>query len=114
MATPAAIVSSRSAGPAGCSTTETYSPAPGGDDQLRPTRPRPSDWAFAATTNPSGTPASAAAMATSLVEPTSSCQERWVPNGPILDAPRASASVTSEGAVVETNHGGTEGTEDIL
>src|SRR4030095_786340 len=114
IATPAAIVSNRSAGPAGRSTTETYSPAPGGDDQLRPTRPRPRDWAFAATTKPSRMPASAAPMAMSLVEPTSSCQERRVPNGPSRDPARPSASVISDGAFFVTNPGGAEGTEKFF
>src|SRR5690349_16769845 len=104
------MVRSRSAASAGRSTTETYSPAPGGDDQLRPTRPRPVDCVFATTTSPSDAPPAAAAAAISLVEPTSSCQERCVANGPSLAPARASASVISGGAVVEASPGGTEDT----
>ena len=37
----------------GRSTAETYRPAPAGDDQLRPCRPRPADCASATTTQPS-------------------------------------------------------------
>src|SRR5258705_13417922 len=75
-ATPAAIVTSGSASCDGRRIAETYKPAPGGDAHLRPSRPRPDDWAFAATTKPSGAPCSAAAIAMSLVDATCSCQER--------------------------------------
>src|SRR5712691_12290938 len=67
-ATPAAIVTRGSASRAGRRITDTYRPAPGGDAQLRPNRPRPDDCAFAAMTQPSGAPPSATDAATSLVE----------------------------------------------
>lgn len=95
-ATPAAIVISESAARDGCRMTDTYNPAPGGDDQRRPRRPRPDDWALAAMTTPSGAPFVAAANARSFVEPTSSCHERSVKE-PSREPMRANAWRMSSG-----------------
>src|SRR5580765_2893037 len=96
-ATPAAIVTSGSASRDGRRMAETYKPAPGGDAQLRPNRPRPDDCAFAATTHPSGAPSSASDAAASLVEPTSSYQTIRCWNGPSRSPVLASASAMSPG-----------------
>ena len=48
---------------------DTYSPAPGGENQLRPFRPRPAVWASATTTVPSAAPARAKSAAMSFVDP---------------------------------------------
>ena len=75
-ATPAASVSSSVArigstrARAGVSTTDTYSPLPGGENQVCPRRPRPAVCSSATTTAPSLSPVAAIDAATSLVDPT--------------------------------------------
>src|SRR5204863_6784639 len=101
-ATPAAIVTSGRASRDGRRIAETYKPAPGGDAQLRPSRPRPEDCAFAATTHPSGAPPSASDAAASLVEPTSSYQKSRCSNGPSRWPVLASASAMSSGTASGT------------
>ena len=74
-ATPAASVSNAVARSGvrtardGARSTDTYSPAPGGENQTRPRRPRPAVCVSAMTTAPSWSPLLASAEATSLVDP---------------------------------------------
>ena len=62
--------------PPGRSSTLTVSPEPGGDTQLRPSRPRPASWCSATSTVRSGAPAAAAASRSALVEPVRSTTSR--------------------------------------
>ena len=55
--------------PSGRSSTLTVSPEPGGETQLRASRPRPASWCSAMSTVRSGAPAAAAASRSALVEP---------------------------------------------
>ena len=59
---------------AGRTITDTYKPAPGGENQTRPCRPRPAVCISATTVVPSSAPASARRAATSLVEAVDSSQ----------------------------------------
>src|SRR4051812_50126914 len=54
-------------GGAGRSNTEKVRPAPAGDTQLRPSRPRPPDCSSATSTGPAGAPVAAAARRSALV-----------------------------------------------
>ena len=55
--------------PSGRSSTLTVSPDPGGETQLRASRPRPASWCSATSTVRSGAPAAAAASRSAFVEP---------------------------------------------
>jgi hypothetical protein len=78
MATPAATVSNvvarRGSTPAraGARTVETYNPLPGGENHVRPRRPRPDVWAPATTTVPSVAIDAASSFVDPMVEKNSS------------------------------------------
>src|SRR6185295_547544 len=65
---------------AGRTITDRYRPSPGGEDQLRPRRPRPAVCSPANTQVPSGAPDAAISFAASLVEATLSNRKMVEPS----------------------------------
>src|SRR5919201_1244835 len=98
-ATAAASVNTerRSPGSLGRATIETYSPAPGGDDQRRPRRPRPQLCVSATMVVPSSAPAAARAAAISLVDETAARYLTRPANRPIRSPTRFNPTCRSTG-----------------